>query len=227
VEALRLPVPAADCSVTVTGKLRFRASRFMEIAIQKQALRRATVERILSLDPARRAEEESALVARLPTLPGFETAGCVLMYASAFPEEIATAPLLRQALGLGKQLVLPRVDRAEKRLRLHVVHDLAADLRQGMLGIPEPRRSCPEVEPDRIAWVLVPGLAFDDRCYRLGRGAGYYDRLLPTLRPDTPRWALILDEQWIDRVPVEPHDVPVDGLASPGRTQVSTRMCEG
>ena len=58
-----------------------------------------------------------------------------------------------------------------------------------MLGIPEPRPDLPEVPPAAVDWALVPGLAFDERGFRLGRGAGYYDRLIPLLRPDAICWA--------------------------------------
>lgn len=195
----------------------------MDAPSEKQALRRAVVGRINALDPSRRAAEEAQLAARFAGLPGFERAGSVLLYVSAFPEEIDTAPLVRQALDRGKTLILPRVDRPARRLRLYLVADPAADLRPGALGIPEPRRTCPEVGPERVDWALVPGLAFDARCYRLGRGAGYYDRLVPTLRPDAPRWALAFDPQWVDDLPVEPHDAPLDGVVSPSRTAVRAR----
>lgn len=194
----------------------------MDIPSRKQALRRATVERLRALDPSRRAVEEATLSARFPSLPGFEAAGCVLLYASAFAEEIDTTPFLKQTLDLGKRIALPRVDRAEHRLRLFFVADLETDLRRGTLNIPEPKRSCPEADPSSIDWVLVPGLAFDPQCYRLGRGAGYYDRLLPTLRPDCPRWALALDAQWVDELPVEGHDVAIDGVVSASRTEPHT-----
>jgi 5-formyltetrahydrofolate cyclo-ligase len=85
------------------------------------------------------------------------------------------------------------------------------------MGIPEPGRHLAEVAPEEIDWALVPGLAFDDRGFRLGRGAGYYDRLLPTLRPDAPRWALAYDCQWIEALPNESHDQPLDGIVSPGK----------
>jgi 5-formyltetrahydrofolate cyclo-ligase len=189
----------------------------MDIPSQKRALRRAMVGRILALDPADRRAQDDALAARFGTLPGLATARTVLHFVTAFPEEITTAPMLREVLDRGQRLVCPRVDRAGRRLRLYRVEDLERDLGPGTLAIPEPRRSCPEVAPEAIDWALVPGLAFDDRRYRLGRGAGHYDRLLPTLRPDAPRWALILDCQWVEDLPVEPHDVPLDGVLSPGR----------
>jgi 5-formyltetrahydrofolate cyclo-ligase len=189
----------------------------MDPPAQKRALRRAMVERILALDPNERRAQEEALAARFATLPGFESARTVLLYVTAFPEEIATGPMLREALDRGQRLVCPRVDRAARRLKLYQVEDLGRDLTSGTLGIPEPRRACPEVTPDAIDWALVPGLAFDEHCYRVGRGAGHYDRLLPTLRPDAPRWALILDCQWVAPLPIEPHDIPLDGIVSPGK----------
>jgi 5-formyltetrahydrofolate cyclo-ligase len=184
---------------------------------RKRALRREMVGRILALDPESRRREEAELADRFATLPGFAGAGTVLLYVTAFPEEVATGPLLDQALARGKRLLCPRVDRAERRLRLFQVGDPRRDLIPGTLGIPEPRFDCPEAEPSDVDWALVPGLAFDTKGYRVGRGAGHYDRLLPTLRPGAPRWALILDCQWVEDLPVEPHDVPLDGVVSPAK----------
>jgi 5-formyltetrahydrofolate cyclo-ligase len=94
----------------------------------------------------------------------------------------------------------------------------------GTLGIPEPRLTCPRLEPSEIDWALIPGLAFDDRCYRLGRGAAHYDRLLPLLRPEVLRWALALEPQWVDALPVEAHDQQLDGVMSAERTCLSGRL---
>jgi 5-formyltetrahydrofolate cyclo-ligase len=168
------------------------------------------------MDPEARQAQESGLLGRLGTLTGFEAARSILLYATAFPEEIHTGPMLRRVLEDGKRLVLPTVDRVARRLRLFEVADIDRDLRPGVRGIPEPRPECREVGPEKVDWVLVPGLGFDRRGYRLGRGAGHYDRLLPTLRPDVLRWALILDTQWVEDLPIEPHDQPIDGVADDG-----------
>jgi 5-formyltetrahydrofolate cyclo-ligase len=185
---------------------------------EKRALRTVLVQRILALDPDVRLEQQAVLTARFASLPGFANAATVLLYVSAFPEEIETGAMLAQTLKMGKRLLCPRVDRPTRRLRLFQVDDLAADLRPGTLGIPEPAAHCREFRPAQVDWVLVPGLAFDDRGYRLGRGAGHYDRLLPALRPDAPRWALAFDCQWVESFPVEPHDVPLDGIVTPSKT---------
>jgi 5-formyltetrahydrofolate cyclo-ligase len=69
----------------------------------------------------------------------------------------------------------------------------------------------------------VPGLAFDNRGFRLGRGAGHYDRLLPSLRSDAVCWALCLSCQVVEALPVEPHDAPLDGFSAPDKVAWGAR----
>ena len=72
------------------------------------------------------------------------------------------------------------------------------------------------VEPSQIDVLIIPGLAFDATGRRLGRGAGYYDRYIPQLRPDSVLVGYCFDEQIVDRVPTSEHDALVDYLLSPG-----------
>ena len=187
-------------------------------------MRREAIARVAALDPDARRDQEAALGLILGSLPGFAGAGSVLLYASAFADEVATVPWIDRALALRKRVLLPRVDPPGRRLRLFEVADPARDLVLGHRGIPEPASTCREVEPAEVDWALVPGLAFDDRGYRLGRGAGYYDRLLPTLRPEVPTWALILDAQWVVEVPVEPHDRAISGVADHRRVVTGSHL---
>jgi 5-formyltetrahydrofolate cyclo-ligase len=199
----------------------FRTRPLMDRDATKQAkrtLRRAIRQRILALDPVEKQRQESALIAACQRLPGFGPARTVLLYVSAFPEEINTAPLMEAVRSRGSVLVVPRVDRRENVLRLHPIDDPARDLAPGVLDIPEPLAVLPEIDPRAIDWALIPGLAFDPRGYRLGRGAGHYDRLIPRLRRDTPTWALALDPQWVEALPIEPHDAPLGGVLGVGRT---------
>ena len=184
---------------------------------QKQAIRRATLARILGLDPALRAAEESGLLGLLPRLPGFSETKTVLLFVSAFPEEIDTRSYIAKCLESGRKVLLPRIQRASRTLKLHEIGSFADDLEAGAMGILEPRKSCRLVDPGQVDWVLVPGLAFDCQRRRLGRGAGYYDRLLPTLRPDAIKVALILETQWVDEIPAEAHDVSLDAVVSCSR----------
>ena len=217
VEDFSRPAPAFESSKSDAGLFSFgfgsESIPTMDLKARKSEIRREVVARIMAMDPGDRAAQERALALRFEGLPGLDRAGTVLLYASAFPEELETRPMLLRAAELGKRVVLPKVDRRSRSLRLFEVADLDRDLVIGHRGIPEPRPGYPEVEPAAVDWVLVPGLAFDDRGHRLGRGAGHYDRLLPRLRPEVPRWALVLEAQWVEDLPIEPHDQPLDGVA--------------
>ncbi len=176
------------------------------------------IDRIDSLSPEDRLSQESSLFHSFPSLPGLDQAKTILLYLSAFREEIPTRDLWRQARDMGKRILLPRVARNPRRLRLFEVSDLETDLEARVLGIEEPRLDCIEHPPGAVDWALIPGLAFDLQGYRIGRAGGYYDRLLPTLRPDTICWAIGFDCQLVDALPREAHDAPVSGVTVPFRT---------
>jgi len=64
--------------------------------------------------------------------------------------------------------------------------------------------------------VLVPALAVDRRGVRLGRGGGFYDRSLPLCAPGARLVAVVRDEEVVDELPAEPHDVPMTHALTPG-----------
>jgi 5-formyltetrahydrofolate cyclo-ligase len=97
------------------------------------------------------------------------------------------------------------------------VRDIDVDTAPGHRGIPEPRPDVSRVTVEAIDWVLVPGVAFDLAGGRLGYGGGFYDRLLPLLRPGTPRIAGAFDAQVVAHLPAAPHDLPVDCIVTETR----------
>jgi 5-formyltetrahydrofolate cyclo-ligase len=181
----------------------------------KKALRGATIQSIRQLDPDARREQEAQLLNLVDELPGYRDAASVLLYVKAFDEEIDTRPLIARALEGSRRVICPRVDRDAHRLELFQIEDLERDLEPGVLGIPEPRRTCPTVAPGEVDWALVPGVVFDLRCNRIGRGAGHYDRFLPGLRRGVETWAIAFDCQILDPIPAQPHDVPLKGVLTP------------
>ena len=181
----------------------------------KRLIRRQTIARVLAIDPAERRRQEDELFDLFLNLPGLESAQTVLLYASAFAEEFDTRVYIDAMIQNGRRVVCPRVDRVETRLRLFSVEDPNNDFASGVLGIPEPISSRPEIAPEVIDWALIPGIAFDRNGFRLGRGAGHYDRLLPRLRPEIERWALAFLPQRVDSLPIEPHDQPLTGVTYP------------
>lgn len=90
----------------------------------------------------------------------------------------------------------------------------AEDLVRHPFGFLEPSRSGPTVDTDTVDVVLVPGRVFDSGGGRLGRGRGYYDRLLGRLPRGVVRVGITTDASVVDRVPVDDRDMPVDWLAT-------------
>jgi 5-formyltetrahydrofolate cyclo-ligase len=91
------------------------------------------------------------------------------------------------------------------------------DLEEGRRGLWEPDPACAEpVAASELDLVLVPGLAFDRRGWRIGFGAGLYDRFLAGV--DAPRLGLAFSLQIQPSLPVEPHDEPVDWIVTEGET---------
>ncbi|MGH8800626.1 MAG: 5-formyltetrahydrofolate cyclo-ligase, partial [Casimicrobiaceae bacterium] len=131
--------------------------------------------------------------------------------------------LLLKALELGKTVALPRVDAAARSLELCRLTEPGRDVLPGYRGIPEPQAHCTALASAAIDWVLVPGVAFDASGHRLGYGGGYYDRLLPLLRPDAARVAGAFGLQLVARIPIAPHDVPVQAVIVEGRSLPMTR----
>jgi 5-formyltetrahydrofolate cyclo-ligase len=106
------------------------------------------------------------------------------------------------------------------------LHLHAGPLEAHRFGITQPPAGSPAVAPAEVAAVLVPGRVFDRDGYRLGRGGGHYDRLLPTLSPGTPVIGVTVEDRLVDRLPREPHDQPMTHLVTE-HGSFSTRWASG
>jgi 5-formyltetrahydrofolate cyclo-ligase len=214
------PMPNLDDPTGVAAP-QGAALREAKLALRGKAL--ATRD---ALPPDARAAAGAAIVARILALPSFAAAQHLLLTLS-FRSEWDTVPLVRAALAAGKLVAAPRVDTPTRMLGLHALTDLARDIAPGHQGIPEPLPHCLSVAPSSIDWVLVPGVAFDREGRRLGYGGGYYDRLLPLLRPGLPRVAGAFDLQIVDRVPTGPHDITVQMIVTESRTLIPSFTSSG
>ena len=135
----------------------------------------------------------------------FKKAKRVMFYIS-FGGEVDTREMIQQAKKLGKLIAVP-VSRLKRTIR-PCNWDGRARLEKGRYGILEPaqKRFC---DIRALDLVIVPGVAFDRRGNRLGRGKGYYDNLLRRLPKDTPSIGLAFDFQILPILPATPTDVSV------------------
>ena len=187
-------------------------------ATDKAGIRVWARERLATIAQQALAAIGQCVSQRLLALPVVRQATVLAAYA-AMADEIPIEEVIEDKLRQGGKVVMPRYDAAARCYRMVAIANPEKDLARGHYGIREPR---PELFPEDPAalrgmdtvW-LVPGLAFDPQGHRLGRGAGYYDRLLAGVAG--PRIGVAQDWQILPAVPAEPHDAILTMVVSEHR----------
>ena len=162
-----------------------------------------------------RLRKSEAIRKKLFSLKEFKRAKTILFYAS-FDGEVETLKMMKQAKKLKKTIALPIVIKTHRKIIPRLIRNLRTGLCRGAYGILEPKKGCCEpLELSKLDLVLVPGIAFDKRNHRLGRGLGYYDRFLRKLPARIPAIGLAFDFQVVHRLPpVQSHDVQLSRIVS-------------
>jgi len=184
-------------------------------AAEKAAVRETMARDDRRLSVARREEAGRAVAAALAALAPFAGASVVGAYL-ALPDEVPAAPALAGCYARGQRVCVPAFDERQDTyglVRLEPETETAA----GKYGVAEPTRR-EWVAIDAVDAILVPGLAFDEKGARLGRGAGHYDRMLAHAR--AYKVGVTFECRIVTQLPVDPHDVPVDAIVTEQRTRV-------
>ena len=181
---------------------------------EKKELRKIYRERLGLLDPKDRARYDEMITRTLVSLPEFARAQIIMTYLS-FSGEADTFGFARALLEKGKRLVVPKVLSKSKSLLACEIKDLESGLVKNRYGILEPDEdhTCP-VELGTIDFIMIPGMAFDRRGYRLGHGGGYYDRFLHHIPKPSFFAGIGYNFQIMDALPHDPWDVPVHCLVT-------------
>ncbi|MBQ4553507.1 MAG: 5-formyltetrahydrofolate cyclo-ligase [Spirochaetaceae bacterium] len=156
----------------------------------------------------------------------FKKASCVLTFVS-YGTEIKTNQLLDIILNENKMLCLPRTE--NEKMEFYYINsdeDFSEQTEIGEYGITVPKSNQDKLDlnsiPDKTL-IIIPGLAFDERGNRLGKGKGYYDKFLAELLSTSEKEKILgivgycYDFQIIDKVITEPNDIPVDYIISDKR----------
>lgn len=142
----------------------------------------------------------------LENYPEFISAKTVFCYVSS-RGEAGTHDLIRNLFGK-KEVVVPRcIDKEGNMIGVKI--NSFDELKEGFFGILEPENSV-EFPKSRIDFAIVPGLAFDKECYRLGYGKGYYDRFLSDINPF--KLGVCAKEFYLKEVPHDEYDVKMDSV---------------
>ncbi len=188
-----------------------------DVPSQKADLRTLLLQRREGLSPEAVHQKSEAIRKQLFTLDEFRAAGLIHFFIS-MGREVETLPMIQEAISLKKRVVVPVVVPESMDLRLSELLK-NSPLVPGPMGTLQPRPD--QIRPinmSEIDLMLVPGVAFDRYGHRLGRGLGYFDRLLgQSFKKPVPIIALAYELQLIEHVPVTDHDKMVDKIITEDR----------
>ena len=183
----------------------------------KEEIRKIVAERKQEIGDTR--EMSRRVIARLMTLPEIKDCSVIMTYVD-FGKEVRTVPLISDLLNQGKRVVVPYCENDE--IQLFWLKNLK-ELAPGYIGILEPkielrRLSDRHVQPNELQLILVPGMAFDSHCGRLGRGKGFYDRFLKKTPKNALKIGLAFDWQMVDNIPMTENDQYVGVVVTENNT---------
>jgi len=178
--------------------------------LTKEEVRRTIRRKRRLLSEEECAEKSKAIADRL--VPILSNAESILFYAPVFGE-VNLMPLAVSSMAGRKVVAFPKVAGDEI---LPVAVESVAELIPGYRGIPEPPLNRSRVL-ERVDVAVVPGVAFDLECYRVGWGKGFYDRFLSKWKVGV-KVGVCFEFQVFDRLPREHFDVPVDFVVTEKRT---------
>jgi len=186
----------------------------MNLNEQKTALRKRIREQLKKLTPELRTVHSANACLLLEKQAVWKKAAVILFFAP-LPEEPDIWPLAADALEAKKIIALPKFIPERDHYAGCEIQNFSSDVQAGQFGIREPKADCAEIPSSGFDLILVPGVAFDLHGNRLGRGKGFYDRLLSQFRGI--KCGIAFDEQIENEIPTGAHDVRMDFILTPTR----------
>ena len=180
----------------------------MNIILKRENLRTETLQRREQLAPTVRATRSRQIVnAVIEWIQGNQDFDSVMLYLS-MKSEVETDILLEYLLREGKQVCAPMIDTQQRQLIPRRIQNIKTHLVRHSYGMLEPHAACPIVPHAHLQLIVVPGIAFDGKGYRLGYGKGFYDRFLPQC-PQAVAIGLAYQVQLVADTFPQPWDMPV------------------
>ena len=192
--------------------------------MEKNELRKTFLAARAALTAEQHRAADAAIVEQVRSLPEYRAAHWIGLYAGD-GDEVDLSALVR--LDGGKKIfAFPRYVPEKKEYEMVGITDPATDLIAARYGLLEPRRDLPALDDttrqQRLLF-LVPAVACDAAGNRLGRGGGFYDRLLAGV--ESPKIAVVYECQMANELPVQPHDQRMDFVVTGNRIIKGGKAC--
>ncbi|TFI70859.1 5-formyltetrahydrofolate cyclo-ligase [Carnobacterium divergens] len=175
--------------------------------MNKNELRKIILAELKALEPETKKQNEERLLSQLFQSDYFLKAKTIGITLSQ-KIEIDTQPIIEKCQTLGKKIVIPRTGLQGK--MDFCLYEAETSLETTSFGILEPTSTVPSVDKNQIDLLIVPGVAFSIAGYRIGFGAGFYDRYLANYQGDTV--SLVLQPQIRNDWTPDSYDIPVKKL---------------
>ena len=183
---------------------------------ERECLRAEVLHKRDSLPPSVRAELSRRIVDRAVNWIEMKRADAILIYLS-MRGEVETGGLLHYLLAQNKIALAPVMSIKQRTLTPHRIIDAKEDLVLHPYGMSQPNKeTCPPFPLDQIDLIFVPGVAFDPQGYRIGYGAGFYDRFLPQC-PQAVWLGLAYEAQIVTDTFPQTWDVPLHQILTENR----------
>jgi 5-formyltetrahydrofolate cyclo-ligase len=180
--------------------------------MNKVQLRRELQKYLLSITSQQGSEKSRKACQNLVSIPQFQSASTVMMFLS-LPHEVDTSEAILNAWQLGKAVAVPKVSWQQRHMIAVKINSLETGISTEASGLQNPTAGAP-VAFEEIDLVVTPGLGFDKKGNRLGRGGSYYDRFFANTELKASRCGFGFAEQLVETIPVAEHDEPVDILVT-------------
>lgn len=175
----------------------------------KKDLRKSLQEQLATLTKADYEHYSYLIAKRLYKETVWKEANTIGITISKMPE-VDTYQIIRKCWEAGKKVVIPKCSPKDRRMEFRTLTAFN-QLESVYYGLLEPVPGMTEeVQPDEIDLLIVPGLAYTSRRFRLGFGGGYYDRFLQNYKGHT--LSLAFHMQIAEEIPIEEHDLPVEKI---------------
>lgn len=186
--------------------------------MNKQEYRKKALEIRDSISVENREKYSGIIAGRLLESDAVKKAENILIYCS-YRSEVSTEHLIERLIQMGKRVFCPKVLDVKDGLMEFFRITSMNQIGEGFHGIPEPvTGDVYETGTDRKhsdTLMIIPGVAFDRECNRIGYKGGFYDRYIPRV-PGAVLVAIAFDEQIFDDVfPMESHDIKPDEIYTP------------